>query len=56
MRIICIDYGAKRKGLAVTDPLKIIATRLTTIESKELIPFKPRQLPYSRNAISTLDD
>ena len=39
MRIICIDYVAKRTGLAVTDPLKIIATPLTTIESKELIPF-----------------
>ena len=39
MRIICIDYGAKRTGIAVTDPLQIIATPLTTIESKELIPF-----------------
>jgi len=29
----------KRTGLAVTDPLQIIATGLTTIESKELIPF-----------------
>jgi putative Holliday junction resolvase len=38
-RIICIDYGGKRTGLAVTDPLQIIATALTTIESKELIPF-----------------
>ena len=38
-RIICIDYGGKRTGLAVTDPLKIIATALTTIHSKELIPF-----------------
>jgi len=38
-RIICIDYGGKRTGIAVTDPLKIIATALTTIESKELIPF-----------------
>jgi len=38
-RIICIDYGGKRTGLAVTDPLKIIATALTTIETKELIPF-----------------
>lgn len=38
-RIICIDYGGKRTGLAVTDPLKIIATALTTIPSKELIPF-----------------
>ena len=38
-RIISIDYGAKRTGLAVTDPLQIIATGLTTVESKELIPF-----------------
>lgn len=38
-RILCIDYGGKRTGLAVTDPLKIIATALTTIETKELIPF-----------------
>ena len=38
-RIISIDYGLKRTGLAVTDPLKIIATGLTTVESKELIPF-----------------
>ena len=38
-RIISIDYGAKRTGLAVTDPLQIIATGLTTIESKQLIPF-----------------
>jgi putative Holliday junction resolvase len=38
-RIICIDYGLKRTGIAVTDPLQIIATGLTTIESKQLIPF-----------------
>jgi putative holliday junction resolvase len=38
-RIICIDYGGKRTGLAVTDPFKIIATALTTIETKELISF-----------------
>lgn len=38
-RIISIDYGLKRTGLAVTDPLQIIATGLTTIESKKLIPF-----------------
>lgn len=38
-RIICIDYGGKRTGLAVTDPLKIIATALTTVETKELISF-----------------
>lgn len=38
-RVICIDYGGKRTGLAVTDPLKIIATALTTVDTKELIPF-----------------
>jgi putative Holliday junction resolvase len=38
-RILAIDYGGKRTGLAVTDPLQIIATGLITIESKELIPF-----------------
>jgi putative Holliday junction resolvase len=38
-RIICIDYGLKRTGIAVTDPLKIIATGLTTIPSNELLNF-----------------
>lgn len=38
-RILSIDYGLKRTGLAVTDPLKIIATGLTTVESKHLIAF-----------------
>jgi putative Holliday junction resolvase len=38
-RIIAIDYGTKRVGLAVTDPLKIIATPLDTIHSKDIISF-----------------
>lgn len=38
-RIICIDYGLKRTGLAVTDPMQIIASGLTTVESPKLIPF-----------------
>ena len=38
-RIICIDYGGKRTGLAVTDPMKIIATGLITIPSPDLISF-----------------
>ena len=38
-RILAIDYGGKRTGLAVTDPLQIIATGLATIESRELIPY-----------------
>jgi len=38
-RILCIDYGKKRTGIAVTDPLKIIATALTTVETPSLINF-----------------
>lgn len=38
-RIMAIDYGLKRTGIAVTDPLQIIASGLTTVESPKLIPF-----------------
>jgi putative Holliday junction resolvase len=38
-RIMAIDYGLKRTGIAVTDPLQIIATGLTTVESPKLITF-----------------
>jgi putative Holliday junction resolvase len=38
-RILCIDYGGKRTGIAVTDPLQIIASALTTIDTKTLFPF-----------------
>ena len=38
-RILSIDVGGKRTGLAVTDPLQIIATGLTTIPSQDLVPF-----------------
>jgi putative Holliday junction resolvase len=38
-RIICIDYGGKRTGLAVTDPLQIIATALDTVSTQDLIPY-----------------
>lgn len=43
-RIMAIDYGGKRTGIAVTDPLQIIATGLTTIDSKELISFLKKYL------------
>lgn len=38
-RIMAIDYGGKRTGLAVTDPLQIIATGLTTVNTKDLFSF-----------------
>ncbi|MBL7766941.1 MAG: Holliday junction resolvase RuvX [Chitinophagaceae bacterium] len=38
-RILAIDYGKKRVGLAVTDPLQIIASGLTTLPTLELIAY-----------------
>lgn len=38
-RILSIDYGKKRTGIAVTDPLKIIATGLTTVPTSGLVDF-----------------
>lgn len=38
-RILAIDYGLKRTGLAVTDELQIIASGLTTVNTKELLSF-----------------
>lgn len=38
-RVLSIDYGKKRVGLAVTDPLKIIATRLTTVATTDIWTF-----------------
>lgn len=38
-RILAIDYGVKRTGIAVTDPLQIIAGALTTVETPQLFNF-----------------
>jgi len=38
-RYLAIDFGRKRTGIAVSDPLKIIATALETVESHKVIPF-----------------
>ncbi|PVX50733.1 putative Holliday junction resolvase [Balneicella halophila] len=38
-RILAIDYGRKRSGIAVTDNLKLIANGLCTVKSAELIAF-----------------
>src|SRR5271167_3849686 len=38
-RILAIDYGTKRVGLAVTDPLQIISTGLGTVHSKDVIKY-----------------
>lgn len=38
-RIMAIDYGRKRTGIAVTDPAKIIANGLTTVATHDLLSF-----------------
>lgn len=38
-RILAIDYGTKRVGLATTDPLKIIASALDTVHTQDVLVF-----------------
>jgi putative Holliday junction resolvase len=38
-RIVAIDYGKKRTGIAVTDTMQLIANGLTTVATHELLPF-----------------
>lgn len=38
-RVLAIDYGGKRTGIAVTDPLQLIASGLTTVPTAELFDF-----------------
>jgi putative holliday junction resolvase len=51
-RILAIDYGMKRTGLAITDPLKIIATALDTVESAQLIDYLKKY--FQREAVDEL--
>lgn len=43
-RILALDYGQKRTGVAVTDELRIIASGLTTVPTNDLIPFLTQYL------------
>jgi len=43
-RILSIDYGGKRTGLAVTDPMQIIASGLTAVDTKDLVQFLKKYL------------
>ena len=38
-RVLAIDYGVRRTGIAVTDPLQIIANGLTTVDTRKLLAF-----------------
>ena len=51
-RILSIDYGTKRTGLAVTDPLRIIASALTTVETKELEKYLADY--FSKNEVDVI--
>ena len=44
MRIMAFDYGTKRIGIAVTDPLQIIATGLDTIHPKDIVEYLKKYL------------
>ncbi|MDB5012100.1 MAG: ruvX [Daejeonella sp.] len=44
MRIMAFDYGTKRTGIAVTDPMQIIATGLDTIHPKDIMDFLRKYL------------
>ncbi|WP_299052365.1 Holliday junction resolvase RuvX [uncultured Polaribacter sp.] len=49
-RILAIDYGQKRTGIAVTDELQIIASGLTTVNTVDLISFLKEYI--SKNKVS----
>jgi putative holliday junction resolvase len=44
MRVMAFDYGTKRIGIAVTDPMQIIATALDTIHPKDIIDYLKKYL------------
>ena len=50
-RLLAIDYGQKRVGIAVTDDEQIIASALTTVHSNEILPFLKDYL--SKEDVST---
>ena len=51
-RILAIDYGRKRTGVAVTDPLGIIAQPLETVETKQLERYLADY--FQREEVSTI--
>jgi len=51
-RILAIDYGQKRVGIAVTDEMQIIATSLTTVPAHEIISFLKDYL--GKNKVETI--
>ncbi|MDA8685879.1 Holliday junction resolvase RuvX [Robiginitalea sp.] len=68
-RIMALDYGKKRTGIAVTDPLQLIASGLQTVPTSDLLSYlerylkeetldcivvgEPRQMDYSPSEVET---
>lgn len=51
-RILAIDYGTKRCGIAVTDPLQIIANGLTTVGTREIFSFL--EIYFAKEEVETI--
>ncbi|QLG46331.1 Holliday junction resolvase RuvX [Costertonia aggregata] len=51
-RIIALDYGMKRTGIAVTDELQIIASGLTTVDTRTLLDYLKEY--FSKNEVDTI--
>lgn len=51
-RIMSLDYGTKRTGIAVTDPLRLIATGLDTVDTHKLFPYL--EAYFSKEKVSLL--
>lgn len=51
MRIMAFDYGTKRVGMAVTDPLQLIATALDTVHAKDVLDYVKAYV--DREAVTT---
>ena len=51
-RILALDYGKKRTGVAVSDPLQIIANALGTVPTAQLMPYLKQYL--SRESVDTI--
>jgi putative Holliday junction resolvase len=51
-RLLAVDYGLKRIGIAVTDPEQIIASPLTTVSPQEFIPFLKKY--FEQENVSTV--
>ena len=54
-RLLAIDFGTKRSGIAVTDELQIIASGLTTVFTDELISFLVAYIAKIVGKVSPLD-